>query len=183
MTFTVGLPGGTRDYEFEAYIRLLEQNGVNVASTPRVVDPVTGKRWLYAWANEADAQQFVAALRQETENDKWRVFPLPNVEPTPGPLGPIEIRVSRRSDGCTYSLSPTSRNLILKGFPRANLAPTVFISTLTQSDFEKTHGPIWGQVAIILTGLSEEQIKQLGGYRIIDSVASQVFRDAPPLVA
>jgi hypothetical protein len=181
MPFTVGLPGGTRDCEFEAYVRLLEQRGINVANTPRVVDPVTGKRWLYAWENEADAQAFAAALRQETENDAWQVYPLPNVEPTSGPLGPIEIRVAQRSDGCTYSLSPTSRKLILKRFPRANLAPNVFISTPARFDLERTHGPIWGQVALILTGLSEEQIQQLGGYRVLDPVAERVFRKAPPL--
>jgi hypothetical protein len=181
MVFTVGLPGGTRDFEFEAYVRLLEQEGVDVANTRRVVDPVTGKRWVYAWANKADAEQFAAALRQETENDRWEVHELAGVEAAPGPLGPIEILVSRRSDGCTYSLSPTSQKLILKSFPRANLVPNVFISTTTQADFEKTQGPIWGQVAIILTGLPEQQIKQLGGYRVVDPVARRVFREAPPL--
>ena len=181
MAFTVGMPGGTRDYEFEAYIRLLEKRGVNVADTPRVVDPVTGKRWLYAWKNEADAQQFAADLRAQTEDANWEVYPLPDVEVANGPLGPIDILISRRSDGCTYSLSPTSRKLILKSYPKSNLAPNVFISTMTQSDFENTHGPIWDQVAIILTGRSEPQIKHLGGYRVIDPAAKRVFRDAPPL--
>lgn len=179
MPFTVGLPGGPRDYEFEAYIRLLEKIGVNVANTLRIVDPVTGKRWLYAWTNEADAQKFAAELRQETENDHWQVYSLPSVEPTHGPLGPIEILVSRRSDGCTYSLSPTSRKLIRRAAPDAYLAPIVFIASQTPNDFETTQGPIWGQVANILTGLSEEQLAHLGGYSVIDPVARQVFRDVP----
>ena len=86
--YTVGLPGATRDFEHEAYVRLLEKNGVNVAHAPRVVDPVSGKRWLHAWAKEADALAFTAALREETENDDWQVYPLPGVEPTSGPTRP-----------------------------------------------------------------------------------------------
>jgi len=178
MTFTVGLPGGTRDYEFEGYVRVLEKNGVNVANTPRVVDPATGKRWLHAWRHEADAQAFAVAVRQETENENWEVYPIPNVEPVPGPLGPLEILVSRRSDGCTYSLSPTTHKLVLKSFPQTSLVPNVFLSTYTRFDFETTHGAIWDHVAIILTGLSEQQIEQLGGYRVIDPVASQVFGES-----
>jgi hypothetical protein len=138
MVFTVSLPGGARDLVFEAYIRLLEKNGVNVASTERVADPVTNKRWLHAWQKKPAAQKFADELRQNTENDKWEVYPVPHGN-RPGPLGPIEILVSCRSDGCTYSLSPTSRNLILKSFPDASLAPNLFIATKTQFDLEKTH--------------------------------------------
>src|SRR5215213_6419407 len=93
--YTVGLPGGTRDFEYEAYVRLLEQNGVNVAQTCRVVDPVGGKRWLHAWANEADAEVFAVSLRQETENPAWKVYTLPDAEPNAGPLGPIDVLVVR----------------------------------------------------------------------------------------
>ena len=60
MVFTVSLPGGARDFEFEAYIRLLEKNGVNVANAQRVADPVTKKRWLYAWDKESAAKKFAA---------------------------------------------------------------------------------------------------------------------------
>ena len=178
MVFTVSLPGGARDFEFEAYIRLLEKIGVNVANAQRVADPVTKKRWLYAWDKESAAKKFAADLRRDTENDKWQVYPLPHGD-VPGPLGPIEILVSCRSDGCNYSLSPTSRNLILKSFPEANLAPNLFIATITQFDLEKAHGPILDQVAMILTGLSEPQIESLGGYRVVDPAGKRVFHDEP----
>lgn len=179
MVFTVGLPGGTRDFEFEAYVRLLEHNGVDVARTQRVMDPA-GNRWLYAWRTKADAEKFARDLRQATENDRWEVRELPAAELTEGPLGPIEIVVSRRSDGCAYTLSPTSRRLVLKRFPHANLAPNVFISTTNQADFERTQGPIWNHIALILTGLSESEIADLGGYRVMDPAARRVLRDITP---
>ncbi len=180
MTFTVGLPDGARDYEFEGYVRLLEMYGVDIASTSRVVDPATGKRWLHAWKCEADAQAFAAAVRDETDNENWKVYSVPDEDVTPGPLGPIEILVSRRSDGCAYSLGLTSGKLVLKSFPRTNIVPSLFLTTFTQFDFETTHRAIWDQVAVILTGLSKMQIEQLGGYRVIDPVAGLVFREPPP---
>jgi hypothetical protein len=39
--FTVTKPGGTKDYEYEAYTRLLEEIGVDVANVPRVPEPET----------------------------------------------------------------------------------------------------------------------------------------------
>jgi hypothetical protein len=58
MVFAVSLPGGARDFEFKAYIRLLEKIGVNVANAQRVADPLTKKRWLYAWDKESAAKKF-----------------------------------------------------------------------------------------------------------------------------
>ncbi len=181
MAFTVGLPGGTRDYEYEAYVRLLEKDGVNVAETQRVADPATGNRWLHAWEKKDEAELFAAQLKAETENPDWQVYDLPGVAPSVGPLGPVVILVGRQSDGFSYSLSYSSQKLIRKKFPTARIAPNLFISASTQSDFETVHGPICDQVAIILAGLSANQIEQLGGYQVYEPSTHRVLRDAPPL--
>jgi hypothetical protein len=181
MAFTVGIPGGTRNDEYEAYVRLLEKSGVNVAETSRVAEPVTGKRWLYAWASKGEADHFAARLREETGNPDWEVYDLPGVVPSAGPLGPVVILIGRQSDGLSYTLSPSSKKLIWKKFPTSNIAPSVFISTTTQSDFEGIHGSIWEQVAIILTGLSSAQIEQLGGYQIYDPVTRRILHESVPL--
>jgi hypothetical protein len=178
MAYTVGLPGGTRDFEFEAYVRLLEKKGVNVANTARAPDPTDKKRWLHAWQKKADAERFAAELRSETENARWQVYELPNGQHTVGPLGPIDIVVNRRSDGLSYGLSPISRKLISKCFPSATSAPSIFIAGAGQSDVD-AHAPLWDHIAVILTGLSETQIKQLGGYRVVDPVAKQVLHEVP----
>jgi hypothetical protein len=109
MAFTVGLPNGARDFEYEAYVRMLERDGIDIANTPRVHDPGTGKRWLYAWADRADAEAFADRLRVDTENPDWQVYELPGVAPSTGPLGPVELLVSRQSEGFTYGLHPLSR--------------------------------------------------------------------------
>jgi hypothetical protein len=178
-TYTVGLPHGIRDFEYADYIRLLEKDGVNIVDTSRVVDPVSGQRWLHAWENEADAEAFALALREESEYDKWRVYALPDVEPTRGPLGPIDIRFTQRSDGYFYCLSLLGEKLILKRFPQTHLVHTVFLSDDPAPDSEQTRSRIWRSIVEILTGLSEEQLEQLGGCRIIDHKTKRFLRETP----
>lgn len=87
------------------------------------------------------------------------------------PNGPLVIYVGRQATGCTYQMGPISRRRIREAFPDARIAPSVFVGYETKQDFEKAHGPIWDQLAIILTGLTREQIDKLGGIRIYDPVA------------
>src|SRR4051794_40142857 len=49
MGFTVYRGGGTRDSEFQAYVRLLRQRGVDIGKVKRVLEPEAGRRWLYVW--------------------------------------------------------------------------------------------------------------------------------------
>ena len=181
--FTVNMPKGMQDFEFSAYLRVLERRGVNVANTCRVIDPILGRRWLHAWTNEAEVLAFVEALKEESEDDQWVIYPLPDVEPTCGPLGPLEIYAVRKHEDCHYTLSSISQRLIRKTFPKANYLPRVSIAAWGKTDFEETQGPLWPQIASILTGLTDAQLEQLGGYRIIDWKEKRVYRDALPLVA
>lgn len=88
-------------------------------------------------------------------------------------MGTILINIGRQSDGCTYQLHPRSSDEIRSRFPRARPVPSVFIGYETQAEFEELHGPIWRQVALMLTGLSWEQIEAMGGVRLYDPVAEQ----------
>ena len=73
MGFTVTRQGGTKDVEFEAYARLLRQKGVDLAKLNRVPEPGTGRRWLYVWNVEADAQAFADELKKRTRDQAWEV--------------------------------------------------------------------------------------------------------------
>jgi hypothetical protein len=48
------------------------------------------------------------------------------------------------------------------------LSSVIHVSYDAQPDMEHFHGPIWGQVALILTGLTDEQLRRLGGVRFVD---------------
>lgn len=177
MVYAVYLPEGMPNYDFEAYLRLLEQAGIDVARAPRVRDPVSDAQWLYAWSDAQQAAAFALRLREETEHDGWQVLEFADADQTFGPLGRVEIIINRQGDGCTYSLTPSSWKLISKSFPGSKLTPSVFIATPTPFDLERDHGPIWEQVAKILTGLNAEQIAQVGGYRVIERRDRRVLRD------
>ncbi len=88
-------------------------------------------------------------------------------------MSTIVINIGRQSDGCTYQLNPKSRNEIQKKFPSVRAAPTIFVGYETQSDFENLHGPMWKQIATLLTGLSWEQIEEMGGASIYDPIAGE----------
>ncbi len=84
-----------------------------------------------------------------------------------GPVAPVDIYATQDSDGFTYTIGPTSRERIITVFPHTKLRPSLFLSTGTQQDMIQQHGENWWeQVCKLLTGLTEEQVFSLGGYRI-----------------
>lgn len=121
-------------------------------------------------------------MREETENQNWQVRELPDGESSIGPLGPIVILIGRQSEGLSYSLSPSSKKLIWKMFPAANVTPSVFIAT-TRPNGATNQDRIWDQVAIILSGLSADQLERLGGYEVYDPVTRQLLREPASLSA
>ena len=55
LVYTVSIPGGTKDREFEAYTRLLAEAGIDVSNTPRVPEPGTEGRWLLCLKKKSEA--------------------------------------------------------------------------------------------------------------------------------
>jgi hypothetical protein len=88
--------------------------------------------------------------------------------PVEKPNGPIVIYVGRQATGATYELEPLSRRRLSQAFPQTRRTPKVFLGYEKEQDFEQVHGPLWPQVATILTGLSLDQLDKLGGARLYD---------------
>lgn len=93
-------------------------------------------------------------------------------------MSSLLINIGRQSDGCTYQLNPRSRAEIRNKFPGVHSAPSIFVGYETQSDFESLHGPMWKQIAMMLTGLSWDQIEAMGGVSMYDPMASEVMKVA-----
>jgi hypothetical protein len=138
--FAVGLPGGTNDGEFQAYVRLLAEQGINLEK-PRVEDSF-GRKWLHVWENRDDAEKFALQLRRATRNPSWEVYelvpPTPATEVAADDSGPIVILVGRQSDGNTYDLHPRSVKRLRKKFPRIPIKPSVFVGRETQTNYEES---------------------------------------------
>jgi len=183
MGFTVTRPVGTKDAEFEAYVRLLRQQGKNLGNLPRVPDPEDPRRrWVHFWSTREEAQQFVDDLQARTGENGWRVEPT-TVPPSNGPFGPVFLQLARRSDGLVLALHPLSRGLIQEAFPGTTPAATdVFSDTQTWSDFVKAQGSLSDlvkQLVPCLTGLNMEQLTELG-YAVIDADDDRTWVYLPP---
>ncbi len=87
----------------------------------------------------------------------------------------IAIELGRQGNGATYRLTSTSIARLREQFP--GVQPTshnLFIGYDTRELFEQQHGPMWRQIALLLTGLNVEQLEQLGGVCFVEpSTGSQ----------
>ena len=143
MGFTVSRnDGGNKDAEFEAYARLLRQQGVDLGKLPRAPEPRTGRRWLYVWDSRAKAQVFADELKRRTRDNAWVVVEI-GAPPSEGPMGPIIVQVGRRANGLVFGLHPLSRVMIQSAFPDLKgTASTIAINFETVQDFLTTYGSI-----------------------------------------
>jgi hypothetical protein len=183
MGFTVNRNDGmTKDAEFEAYARLLRQQGVDLGRLPRAPEPGTGRRWLYVWDSREKAQKFADELRKRTRSPVWDVVEVA-APASEGPLGPIIIQVGRRSDGLVFGLHPLSRMTIQSAFPdQKGTVDTVSIKFDTYQNFLDTHGSISDlarEVVPTLTGLKLSALDQLG-YALIEDDTDRTLVFVPP---
>jgi hypothetical protein len=180
MPFTVAYQdAGIKRREFDAYVRLLEKRGIDWSNTLRVPEPGTTNRWLYVWSEEQDADSFCEELKEETRDSKWYVREIAaNTLASSGPLARVLILMRTHTIGADFSLHPHSRTLIRRRFPGSPMVSSISIEWSTKSDFEQQHGPLWDHVAMVLTGLSIEQLQSLDGYQIYDLLSERNIFDS-----
>jgi hypothetical protein len=81
---------------------------------------------------------------------------------------PLVIHVGRQSDGYAYELHPRSRRRIEARFPGAHLMSSLFVGVDNRSSLQQQEGAVLRQVATLLTGLTPEQLDELGGVVLYD---------------
>ncbi len=175
--YTVTKANGTKDREFEAYTNLLEEVGIDVSNAPRVPEPGTDRRWLYAWKGEVEANRFAAELRRRTGDVGWAVYSFEQPAEERGPVAPLEIASVPEEDGYTYYLTPASRERVVAAHPGTRLPLGLTVAIGRQQDLLRQKGNDWWmELSRLLTGRSDEEIDSLGGIRVVmgeDAVAFQ----------
>ncbi len=84
---------------------------------------------------------------------------------------PIIIYQSADREGSTFELSTPSRRALERRFGgQLRPAPRIFIAHATRDDYERLHGAIGKQIVLLLTGLSEERLSDLGRVEFRDPV-------------
>jgi len=177
LVYTVTKPVGTKDKEFEAYTRLLEEVGIDVSNSPRVPEPGTDRRWLYAWEKKIEADRFAAELRRRTGDAGWIVRQSEHSAEDRGPVAPLDIASVPEQDGYTYYLTPASRERVVAAYPGTKLPAGITVTIGDQQDLLREKGTYrWMEISRLLTGRSDDEIDSLGGVRVIigeDTVAFQ----------
>jgi hypothetical protein len=176
--FAVTKPGGTKDYEFEASKALLEAIGIDLSNVPRVQEPGTARRWLYVWRDRAAAQAFARELGARTGDTSCAVQECDLPADDSGPLAPLDVIAEPVADGTRSRLSTASQERIMRRFPSARLAGEVILSHQAQQTFERERGPVWPRVISLLSGLTLDQVNELGGYRVYESVVRTLYESA-----
>ena len=89
------------------------------------------------------------------------------------------INVGQQLDGYTFRLHPRSKAELLKRFPGRPLPTTsIFTSYETKYLFESMYSSVLPHVAMVLTGFSEDQLEELGGFVVTDPVSGEKLFDS-----
>jgi hypothetical protein len=174
---------GPKDVEFEAYARLLRQQGMVLGSLPRVPDPENPRRrWVHVWNTKEEAQQFADELTEQTGENGWHVEPTAST-PSIGPFGPVLFQLARRSDGSVLALHPLSLAMIREAFPEVTpAASNAVIDAQNDGNFLKSNQTLRHRIEKFvptLTGLSMDQLTDLG-YAVIDADTEKTWLYVPP---
>ncbi|HSF40656.1 MAG TPA: hypothetical protein VLT87_12745 [Thermoanaerobaculia bacterium] len=91
-------------------------------------------------------------------------------------MSQIVIEVGKQGIGATFQLSSRTERMLgsrMGGCPRVS---SVFISFDTRNwDFDQIPGPMWAQIVMLLTGLDEQRIRDLGGFKFVNPVDKEIF--------
>jgi hypothetical protein len=91
----------------------------------------------------------------------------------------ILVQVNLQVNGAFYILEPPSENRIRDSFSEARTLPSVFFGYDRVEEFPERHAPLWPQAAHLLTGLTDEQIKRLGGITFYNPRTKEVVWQSP----
>jgi hypothetical protein len=97
--------------------------------------------------------------------------------------GPLKIAIGFESDGCVYELDSSSEDRVAEAYPNVPRLPAVLFGFSNRAEFQTLHGPLWPVVGELLTGLTRDQIAELGGLRIYDPVKRTLVWEWRPELA
>ncbi len=85
----------------------------------------------------------------------------------------ITVLLNKDLDGYTFSLTPSSKELILSKFAKARPIRSVFVGHDVKFNFEMIRGKVEQHIIPALTDLTQQQLTQLGGVTLIDAITKK----------
>ena len=90
-------------------------------------------------------------------------------------MSPIVVEVGKQRNGVTFQLSPWTEVMLASQAAGRFLPSSVFLELDTTWDLERLGESMWSQVVLLLTGLDEAQIKDLGGFKFVDPTEHEIL--------
>jgi hypothetical protein len=94
-------------------------------------------------------------------------------------MSKIVIEVGQEMDGATFRLSPKTRVFLSSRVKNLPPPSSVFVSREIPSDIEQYY-VLGDHLAMILTGLGENDLKKLGGFEFVTPVDGKVVFESTP---
>ncbi|MFN8489666.1 MAG: hypothetical protein U0350_18930 [Caldilineaceae bacterium] len=85
----------------------------------------------------------------------------------------LVIDFGSQREGHTFRLHPRSLLWIQEKYPDRQRVASVFIGFDKRQDIQLTPESVWEHVSNLLTGLSNEEIYQLGGFSVVNPLTNQ----------
>ena len=151
--YTVKKPEPNTDHEFQAYIDLLEEIGIDITDVPRTPEPGTTNRWLYVWRSKPQAERFARELGGRLRDPSWAVheFDIPDEER--GPAGAVDHlgnsncrrnRISSGSEEPSQGNAPFPKRQAGGRNGRSQTQVRARLRTTARAGVESSHhGPDW----------------------------------------
>lgn len=94
---------------------------------------------------------------------------------------PLVIHASSQRDGTTYALDLSARRMIQERFgAMSKPSARLFVSHETRDTFEEVAGPMRKQIIVLLTGLAEERLQNLGRVEFRESPTENLLYEWTP---
>lgn len=86
----------------------------------------------------------------------------------------IVVYQSTNREGSTFALSPDARRMLEDRFgEKFHVSPRIFVAHEMRDDLERLHGSLAKQLVMLLTGLDEEALAEVGDIEFRDPVTDR----------
>lgn len=90
-------------------------------------------------------------------------------------MSQIVVEVGKQMEGATFQLSPHTRVALSSETGKQLPAASIFVSYDAKHDFDSAQGPFWNHIVALLTGLSEDQIRKMGGFSVVSPAGDEIL--------
>ena len=126
------------------------------------------------WLNFSGIMKLARVALAQTKADSKQVT-------TMSKEAQIIIHAGRQRDGYVFGLRPRSRVWLEERYPQKERVASLFIGLDKMQDIQQLPASILTQVLNLLTGLSLDELNEIGGFAIYDPATKQPLFDSLPI--